>query len=220
MKSGIYQILNTVNGKKYIGSSKDVVKRLGGHKNTLKKGTHSNSHLQSAFKKYGLDNFVYSVLEVCDEQVLIEREQWHIDTSGVKNLYNILPRAYSLVGRKINEEQIKKFAYFWQGKKRPPMTDEARRNMSEAHKGIPSKFRKHRPTLSCLICEKHFTVRPHKLTDGKGKFCSVECKNVSLRGRTLSPRTQFQKGFAPWNKGTKGLQVAWNKGIVGGVENF
>ena len=27
----------------------------------------------------------------------------------------------------------------------------------------------------------------------------------------LIPRNAFQKGHTPWNKGTKGLQVAWNK---------
>ncbi|MBU0615618.1 MAG: very short patch repair endonuclease [Nanoarchaeota archaeon] len=34
-----------------------------------------------------------------------------------------------------------------------------------------------------------------------------------LKGVSLSPKTEFKKGAAPWNKGTKGVMKAWNKGI-------
>jgi hypothetical protein len=52
-KAGIYSFINTINGKQYIGSAKDFYIRLNEHLNNKK----SNTSLQTAFNKYGLDNF-------------------------------------------------------------------------------------------------------------------------------------------------------------------
>jgi hypothetical protein len=52
-KGGIYSFINTVNGKQYIGSAKDLYLRLNEHLNNKK----SNLLLQAAFDKYGLDKF-------------------------------------------------------------------------------------------------------------------------------------------------------------------
>lgn len=39
-------------------------------------------------------------------------------------------------------------------------------------------------------------------------------KRAAMKGvRKNTGRTHFQKGITPWNKGTKGLMGAWNKGI-------
>ena len=40
IKSGIYKITNTANGKIYIGQSVDVQRRINDHQRTLAKGTH------------------------------------------------------------------------------------------------------------------------------------------------------------------------------------
>lgn len=50
--SGIYQIRNTFNNKKYIGSSVNLRRRYREHFNTLINGTHYNSKIQRAFNKY------------------------------------------------------------------------------------------------------------------------------------------------------------------------
>ena len=52
MKSGIYVISNCLNRKFYIGSSKDIDKRIMQHISRLIKGSHRNGHLQKAFDKY------------------------------------------------------------------------------------------------------------------------------------------------------------------------
>jgi len=47
-KSGIYLIINLENGKRYIGSSKDIYDRLHTHCYNLKNNKGHNAHLQSA----------------------------------------------------------------------------------------------------------------------------------------------------------------------------
>jgi group I intron endonuclease len=74
-KVGIYQWVNTINGKFYIGSAIDLSKRLNEHFFNDK----SNILLQRAFIKYGLNNFSVHILEYCDKDVLIEREQYYFD---------------------------------------------------------------------------------------------------------------------------------------------
>ena len=52
-KAGIYCFINTINNKRYIGSAKDLYFRLIEHLSNKK----SNSALQSAIAKYGLEKF-------------------------------------------------------------------------------------------------------------------------------------------------------------------
>ena len=56
-KAGIYCIESFINGKKYIGSSVDLSKRVfDGHIKSLEKGNHHNRHLQNHVNKYGIDD--------------------------------------------------------------------------------------------------------------------------------------------------------------------
>lgn len=68
--SGVYQILNIINGKKYIGSSVDLYNRLHSYLSLAKKGKVHNLHLQSSFDKYGIENFSVSIIEKLDTQGL------------------------------------------------------------------------------------------------------------------------------------------------------
>lgn len=74
----IYQILNTVNNKRYIGQSIQRDKqRLWEHKTYLKNGTHQNRHLQRAWNKYGSDKFEFSIL--CIAKTLSELNELEED---------------------------------------------------------------------------------------------------------------------------------------------
>ena len=57
-KSGIYLIVNLVNGKRYIGSSVDIYNRLHDHLSNLKHNRAHNAHLQAAWNKYGDKAFI------------------------------------------------------------------------------------------------------------------------------------------------------------------
>jgi len=56
--SGIYQIINNINGKVYIGHSVNISFRWYNHMNNLLKGNHHNSKLQDDFNTYGLSAWI------------------------------------------------------------------------------------------------------------------------------------------------------------------
>lgn len=78
---GVYKIENINNGKKYIGSSKDIDKRFYQHRQELKNKTHHSTKLQHAWSKAkNKDVFLLDVVEVVDDiSTLKEREQYYID---------------------------------------------------------------------------------------------------------------------------------------------
>ena len=77
MSCGIYKIENLKNGKCYIGCSKNIEHRWIAHKSEsiLDYNPQYNYPIHRAFRKYGLDNFSFEILEEVDEQVLFEREK-------------------------------------------------------------------------------------------------------------------------------------------------
>lgn len=74
---GIYAIVSP-SGKAYIGSSRRLVFRQRRHFSDMRNNRHENTALQRAWVKYD-GNLTWLIVEHCDEQVLIEREQWWID---------------------------------------------------------------------------------------------------------------------------------------------
>ena len=106
---GIYKIENKVNGKVYIGQSIDIKTRWKCHISYLNNNTHNNKHLQSAWDKYGKENFSFNVVEECDVEDLNEREIYWINKYNSyinKNGYNLTLGGDG--GRTIEPETIEK----------------------------------------------------------------------------------------------------------------
>ena len=76
--SGVYKIVNRVNGKYYVGSSNHILKRWTRHKNDLDNNKHRNIHLQRAWNKYGENNFHFCIVELCSESELLVLEKKHL----------------------------------------------------------------------------------------------------------------------------------------------
>jgi len=140
--SGIYQILNLVTNKRYIGQAENIQARIHEHKRKRNKG-----YLYRSINKYGWDNFEISVLERVDDiSKLDEREQFWLDhfksympLSG----YNICKIAGTTRGRKRPKKEllgiikyrkscIKEKNHFF-GKKH---NDKTKRKISKARKRI------------------------------------------------------------------------------------
>lgn len=78
-KCGIYRILNTSNGKFYIGSTVDFVYRKWQHFNDLRNGNH-NENLQSDYNEAVDKNvFLFEKIIICNPQDRIFYEQIFID---------------------------------------------------------------------------------------------------------------------------------------------
>lgn len=75
---GIYCIENTVNSKKYIGLSRNIEHRWNEHRSKLRRGKHANIYLQRAWENYGEDAFKFYVIELCESDILGEREAYYI----------------------------------------------------------------------------------------------------------------------------------------------
>ena len=59
---GIYKITNKLNGKFYIGQSNDIERRFDEHK----RQKNPKILVDKAISKYGKENFLFEVLELCN----------------------------------------------------------------------------------------------------------------------------------------------------------
>lgn len=87
MQSGIYKITNKVTGDFYIGSSSRLSTRKGEHVLSARAGRHHSIIFQRAWDKYGEKAFEFKIIESCNINNLLEREQYYIDKFNPK--YNI-----------------------------------------------------------------------------------------------------------------------------------
>lgn len=104
---GIYKIANRKNGWSYIGSSKSIENRWKQHISELEEKKHHCYRLQYDWDKYGICEFDFSVLEICDEEILIQREQYYIDQNYNEGMiYNTKLKLYKDKEVKHNECKI------------------------------------------------------------------------------------------------------------------
>ena len=198
MSSGIYEIRNTLNGHVYIGSAVDIDRRWKNHISDLRNNKHHSGHLQNAFNKYGRPAFVFSVVELCSPEILIEREQYYLDSQRPE--YNISPTAGRPLGIKRSKETIQKMSKantgkpgWWTGKTLYP---ETKKKLSEMLKGnTRHKGKKHSEETRQKISSSHKGValsEEHRINIGKaikGKTRSLESKQKTsnaLKGRIIS----------------------------------
>lgn len=139
MKSGIYQIRNLTNEKRYIGQAKNLKQRFSIHRTYLRqenRNHNENIHLWNAWKKYGEENFVFEILEYCEIEQLDVLENVYIRSTSIELLYNIrLEEAVTSRGVKKNNTGINNPMY---GKHH---TDKTKKRISEANKNPSIEIR-------------------------------------------------------------------------------
>lgn len=137
LASGIYCIENIVNGKKYIGASKQIQQRFSEHKCNLRKNRHLNNYLQRSWNKYGESSFKFQIVvecSICDldkmEIKLIQEYKANCRDCG----YNLVTGGGA--GRIVSEESRRKMSKSHTGLKQ---TEEHKRNAAATKIGIKRK---------------------------------------------------------------------------------
>ncbi len=99
---GIYQVRRVETDQRYIGSSIHMRLRMTQHRGCLRRGSHDSPRLQNSWNKHGEGAFVFEVVEYCQSERLIEREQHYIDT--LHPVFNSGCAAAGMRGRKHTDD--------------------------------------------------------------------------------------------------------------------
>lgn len=175
--SGIYCWYNVITDKLYIGSAINLNKRLRdyfSYKYLEKERLRSNSLIVKALLKYDYSNFILYILEYCNTNELIKREQHFIDT--LRPEYNICIVANSRLGIRHKPETLLKF-------KSRKFSPEALANLRKAKAGvIPSSKTK----TAQLLATGYITIIINKTDFSIKKFDST---SAAARYLDVNPRT-------------------------------
>lgn len=185
---GIYKIVNTIDGKMYVGYSKNLSGRKRSHFWQLSNNRHGNEYLQHAYNKYGKDSFMFEIIEECDIKEVYAREHHWVNTLNTLDQefgYNLKPTdPNGLSGLKslAEREKIRKANL---GKK---ASDETRRRLSESHKGQISwmKGRTHSEEVKRIISQKQIGVKQKQDTiDKRVKHLLIPILQYDLNGNFI-----------------------------------
>lgn len=151
--SGIYKIVNKIDGKYYVGSSKNIYKRWKAHIRSLNGNYHTNDYLQSAWKKYGNSAFEFIIIEITNDEETFLFEQKYLDVAKLEQdkCYNLNFEVSAVIMLSEYSKQKQKLALINHYK-----NPENRKKISLKLKGIPlSDETKQKMSLS-RTGEKHF----------------------------------------------------------------
>ena len=195
---GIYKIVNLINNKVYVGQTKESFRRrFWLHRWELKNNKHPNKHLQNSWNKYGEDNFIYEVLEICAPDNLDEKEKyWIKEYRKINKSYNmqdggqpeklnsfISPETRKEVGRKNRERML--------GTK---LSEETKNKMAESRKG--KRIYRHNDTLTDeqAIAVKKMLVDGYSSKDITNRL-NIEYKSVNKIISNNAYSTLFVEGW-------------------------
>ena len=152
---GIYKITCLTTGKFYIGSSNDLRRRRYSHFYELRYNKHKNKYLQSAFNKYGKEDFVFEVLKFVGMDTsktdILLLEQKYIDSSNACdnsvgfNVSKFVGKPADRTGFKHSKETLELYSKQRKGKNK---SAEFKQLLSEMYKGKSMKERTEDPEWS------------------------------------------------------------------------
>lgn len=93
--SGVYAIVHRDSGRRYVGGTRNILRRLMVHRRQLRRGVHPNGYLQAAWDADGPAAFDYlTIEEVAALEALQDRERHHLALArSAGSVFNIKPVA-------------------------------------------------------------------------------------------------------------------------------
>ena len=203
--SVIYKIRNKINNKIYVGSAINFKNRVKVHKHRLRNNIHHSPRLQNSWNKHGGENFLFEVLEICEKDNLINREQYYIDL--LNPWFNICKIAGSSLGVKHTDEAKLNMSKAQIGK---TMSDDAKKKISESHKGMKhsqqTKENIRNVNLGKKQLKETIEKRVQKNTGRKNTEKTKLKMSKTHTGKKMSKESVEKTRLAnigriPWNKG-------------------
>ncbi len=197
-KTGVYSITNTVNGKKYIGSTTTSFRRR--YKSYIKNyNMKMNKKLLNGINKYGFDNFIFEIVEICPIVITRCREEYFIlQYNTVNDGYNI---KYTCSGgnggankgkkypKPSKELIMKRAAGVSKALKGVPKSVSHRAAMSEVRKGHPPT---HSLKVKILNTETNEVLTFNSATEAAKKLsCSIQQVCSLVKGMSKRLKTIF-----------------------------
>lgn len=230
--SGIYIIRSLLDARCYVGSGANLRMRFNGHRRSLRKGIHENPKLQNFYNKYGEVSLEWSVLEFCEKDQLIVREQFYLDT--IKPWFNVHTVAKSPIGRVVSQETRKKLSIINTGRiftpehraaigralkgrksvnKGKPMSEEQKKKLSDARRGMKLS-KEHREKISKGLMGRPSPTKGTKFSEERrakcktflGKKHTEETKrkmSLAQRGKVFSEAQRTALSMAHRGRGKK-----------------
>lgn len=210
MPRAIYKIINTVNGKFYVGSSIDTRRRFWNHKRLLRNGSHHCCHLQSSWNKHGEDAFEFVVIEeIPDDQCLVEAENiWLREHFGHPHCFNTGRRADApmrgltgeaspFYGRKADEGKKRRISDTVRGLYNNPDYQPrlGKTHSEESREKISAQIRKavSEGRAGCFIPSEETRK---KMSDAlKGNTCALGYKRTDAEKKAISERMKGKQLF-------------------------
>jgi len=185
MKSGVYTIRHRTSDKCYVGSSSNIYKRWRGHISLLNRKKHDNPKLQSAWSKYGQDDFHFSVILHCSTDRILIHEQGAIDS--LKPWFNVCKVSGTRLGARMSDSARARISQAVKG--RPPMSAETRAKISRAALG-------NKNGVGFIHSLEERARRSERMKGSKinvGRIFTLEHRarlSVFAKGRVISPETR------------------------------
>lgn len=135
---GIYKITNLINQHCYIGQSTQIQRRWNSHKNAAfrQQDETYNYPLYKAFRKYGLQNFSFQIIEECSRNQLNERQNYWINFYSPQ--YNqTIGGDYQTIYQKLTIQQVKEIQQILINDKQGIVS----------HKELAKKYNVHKDTI-------------------------------------------------------------------------
>lgn len=210
IKSGIYKIVNKIDGKYYVGSTKNFHKRWKYyHLRDLRLNKHKNDKLQNAWNKYGEESFEFVPFEYIQysdktEMLMVEQKYLNVAKNEINKCYNLNFRAD---GGEITVEGRKKISDAMKGNKHPffgkRLSETHRQNISNGQPKGKDHHQFGKP-IAPGIPKGPRGVTHHKygkqVTD-RTDYTLYTFVNLSLNLEVTMLRKHFIKQYVPKSKG-------------------
>ena len=199
--TGIYCIRNSVNGKCYVGQSRDIKLRFYQHQ------YHRKSYIGNAITKYGIEAFNWEILELCTEELLDDRECHWIATLNCMNSNGYNLKSGGEEGGRHSEETKQKISETLTGQKH---TQERVENIRKSRVG-KRLTHEHKQKISTTLKNREFSEEHRKRLSivNTGKRHTEETRRKLSEQRKGKPgRKQTETAKQKVSKARKGKKLS------------